>query len=245
MALNPGGSVDVAVLAILLDDLGESPEAMRLMVDAARRWPDSAVAQWPTAYLQASAGDWHAASQSARKAHAIDPRDWNALYLLAVADLTKGDARTARARYAKAYPELLAPEPPRIDHSNYRVALDLALVLLQTGEDARAGQLLDGSDGAMRKIPRLGWAGSGITDARIHALRGDKAKALAALREAERAGWRGGYWRFFRDVDPALASIRGEPEFKAVFADIERDMALERAKLAKLPKDAPRDLAGD
>jgi len=242
MALNPGGSVNVAVLAILLDDLGESPEAMRLMVDAARRWPDSAVAQWPAAYLQASAGDWHAASQSARKALAIDPRDWNALYLLAVADLTKGDARTARARYAKAYPELLAPEPPRIDRSNYRVALDLALVLLQTGEDARAGQLLDGSDGAMRQIPRLGWAGSGITDARIHALRGDKAKALAALREAERAGWRGGYWRFFRDVDPALASIRGEPEFKAAFADIERDMALQRAELAARPKDAPLDL---
>jgi len=30
-----------------------------------------------------------------------------------------------------------------------------------------------------------------------------------------------------------------------VFADIERDMALQRAKLAKLPKDAPLDLAGD
>jgi hypothetical protein len=28
-----------------------------------------------------------------------------------------------------------------------------------------------------------------------------------------------------------------------VFADIERDMALQRAKLAKLPKDAPLDLA--
>ena len=89
------------------------------------------------------------------------------------------------------------------------------------------------------------WAGRviGIADVRIHALRGDKAKALAALREAEQAGWRGPIWRFSRDVDPALASIRDEPEFKAVFADIERDMALQRAKLAKLPKDAPLDLA--
>jgi len=43
--------------------------------------------------------------------------------------------------------------------------------------------------------------------------------------------------------DPALASIRNEPEFKAIFADIERDMARQRAELAKRPKDAPLDLA--
>ena len=34
-----------------------------------------------------------------------------------------------------------------------------------------------------------------------------------------------------------------EPEFKAVFADIERDMAQQRARLAARPKDAPLDLA--
>jgi tetratricopeptide (TPR) repeat protein len=243
MGLDPGGPTYVVTLALLLDDLGESPEAMRLMVDVVRRWPDSAMAPQQAAYLQATAGDWKFAEQSARQALAIDPRDADALLLLAVADLTKGDARTARARYAKAYPDLLAPEPPRIDGSNYFKALGLALVLLQTGEDARARQLLDGGEGAVRQLPRLGVSGFGITDVRIHALRGDKAKALAALREAEQAGWRGPSWRFFRDVDPALASIRDEPEFKAVFADIERDMARQRAELAKRPKDAPLGLA--
>jgi len=37
--------------------------------------------------------------------------------------------------------------------------------------------------------------------------------------------------------------IQTEPEFKAVFADIERDMARQRAELAARPKDAPLDLA--
>ena len=37
------------------------------------------------------------------------------------------------------------------------------------------------------------------------------------------------WWRYYRDFDPNLASIRNEPEFKAVFADIERDMAQQRA----------------
>jgi hypothetical protein len=45
--------------------------------------------------------------------------------------------------------------------------------------------------------------------------------------------------------DPKFAtdtSIRNEPEFKAVFADIERDMARQRAALAARPKDAPLEL---
>ena len=53
--------------------------------------------------------------------------------------------------------------------------------------------------------------------ARIHALRGETVKAVAALREAEQAGWRL-LWRYARDYDPSLASIRNEPEFKALIA---------------------------
>jgi hypothetical protein len=49
---------------------------------------------------------------------------------------------------------------------------------------------------------------------------------------------------YYRDFEPALASVRDEPEFKAVFDDIERDMARQRAALAARPKDAPLELAG-
>jgi len=73
---------------------------------------------------------------------------------------------------------------------------------------------------------------------RIHAVRGNSALVLSALRQAARDGW-----RYYRDFDPALASIRNNAEFKAVFADIERDMAKQRAALAARPKDAPLDLA--
>ena len=87
----------------------------------------------------------------------------------------------------------------------------------------------------------MGLWGYGISDVAIHALRGETAVALAKLREAEQAGWRD-RWRYDRDFDPNLASIRNEPEFKAVFADIERDMAQQRARLAARPKDAPLEL---
>ena len=87
----------------------------------------------------------------------------------------------------------------------------------------------------------MGYLGYAVNDVRIHALRGDKSLALAKLREAEQAGWRF-LWRYYRDYDSSLASIRNEPEFKAVFADIERDVAQQRANLAARPKDAPLEL---
>ena len=81
-------------------------------------------------------------------------------------------------------------------------------------------------------------------DVTIHTLRGEPATALAEIREAEQSGWRL-FWRYYRDFNPDLASIRNEPEFKAVFGDIERNMAQQRARLAARPKDAPLDLAGN
>ena len=87
----------------------------------------------------------------------------------------------------------------------------------------------------------MGPLGRGVSDVAIHALRGETVMALAKLREAEQAGWRE-LWRYHRDFDPNLASIRNDPEFKAIFADIERDMAQQRARLAARPKDAPLEL---
>ena len=107
-----------------------------------------------------------------------------------------------------------------------------------TGETERASLLLDRAEQLIHTTPRLGEYGYGIDDVQILALRGEKAKALVNLREAEQAGWRS-YWRYYRDLEPSFASIRNEPEFKAVFADIERDMARQRAELAARPKNAP------
>jgi hypothetical protein len=137
---------------------------------------------------------------------------------------------------------LNSPTPPVV-WGNYVAAIDFALVLQKAGEFDKALALLNRSELAIRPLPRLGWAGYGIADVQIHALRGDRVKALAALRGAEQAGWRGQLWRYYRDHDANLASIRGTPEFKAVFADIERDMARQRAALAVRPKDAPLELA--
>jgi tetratricopeptide (TPR) repeat protein len=240
-ALDTGSPIAYAYLAAIHLDAGNAPRAKQLASSLAERWPDDYYANVTAAVTEQLLGSRAAAERHASKALAEFPQDVYSLRILRDADLRRGDTAAARARYALAFPELLEQTSPRVDEVNFGVALDLALVLQKSGELERAAQLLEASERVTRRLPRLGLIGYGVTDARIHALRGDKAKALRALREAEKAGWRGLLWRYYRDIDRTLDSIRDEPEFKAVFADIERDMARQRAELAKRPKDAPLD----
>jgi TolB-like protein/Flp pilus assembly protein TadD len=240
--LDPGSPRDLVTLARLHLDLGNDIRASHLLESGLTRWPDSDALLDGSAYSSLYRGDRERAKQDARKLFDLVPV-FGGLQLLRNGDLLAGHPELARARYAKVYPELLNPKSPRVDAYNCFDAVDFSLVLQHTGEGEAARVLLDRSEPFLRAMPRLGVGGYGIADVQIHALRGDKAKALAALREAEKAGWRGPYWRYYRDFDPNLASIRNEPEFKAVFADIERDMARQRAELAKRPKDPPLDLS--
>ena len=244
-ALDPDNPILEFYLARLHLDLGDDVEATRVIEAARQRWPDHGAVLMVSAEMHMNAGEWNAALKDAQRLLALDSWAVDAdevLRWLRDADLKQGDYQAARLRYAKAYPALLASMSQMIDGSNWQAAIDVAPVLRAAGEGAAASALLDRAEQVVRTIPRLGVRGYGIADAQIHALHGDKAKALAALREAEQAGWRGPGWRYYRDLDPNLASIRNEPEFKAVFADIERDMAHQRAELAKRPKDAPLDL---
>jgi TolB-like protein/Tfp pilus assembly protein PilF len=236
--LDAPGSRYAKALARIYLDLGDEKRAEEWLDRATEDVSANAV----RAYLHLYRGEQAKALNCARNALKINRRDWGALVLLRNADLHASDTNAARSYYARAFPELLTEPAPAVDPSNYVAAIDLSLVLQTTGERARKAQLLHRSEALIQTFPRLGPWGHRISDVQIDALRGDKAKALAELREAEAARWRGPYWRYYRDFDPNLASIRNEPEFKAIFADIERDMAKQRARLAARPKEAPLEL---
>jgi TolB-like protein/Tfp pilus assembly protein PilF len=244
VALDSGNPDLAGTLALLWLDMGDDARATGLTASLLRQWPDDVNANGYSAAIAGSTGDETRAETHASKALAAYPQAHPLIVaLVRNADLRRGNLQAARARYAAGYPELLNTTDLRVSSVNLQAAIDIALVFQRIGDVDSANRLLDASELAMRPISRLGFYGYGISDARIHAMRGDKVKALTALREAERAGWRGPAWRYYRDFDPNLASIRNEPEFKAVFADIERDMAKQRAALAARPKDAPLDLA--
>jgi len=91
--------------------------------------------------------------------------------------------------------------------------------------------MLDRSLQHIATLRRLGNFGYGSADVQIYALQGEKQKALSALRQAIDEGWRSLWWYYLKQ-DPTLESLHDEPEFQAMVAEIEADMAeqLERVR---------------
>jgi len=231
IALDPGNPRGPAVFGWIYLDLGDSAQAEYWFNRSMELGPESFLPNVTMAVLHVYRGDEAKALDYARKALTIDPTDWVTLALLRNHDLQAGRYAEARARYEKAFPKLLNDDEPTIDRTNFRPAIDLALVLSKTGEQERVDLLLDRSLTFIPTIPRLGWAGYGISDVLIYAQQGKTREALLALRQAIDERWRAAWW-FFLVPDPNLDSIRDEPEFQAMVEEIKADMAaqLERVR---------------
>ncbi|HSG65512.1 MAG TPA: tetratricopeptide repeat protein, partial [Gammaproteobacteria bacterium] len=186
--LDPGNPAAPSHLVLLQLTLGNTEEAGRWLDRALEFGEQSADPNLAAALFYLDRGNEREARRYAQIAAAMEP---SAIFLLRDDDFRDGDYASARARYAAAFPELLAGERPTIDASNAGVAIELALVLQRTGEPERAKRLLDRSEAYYRTTPRMGQFGYGVADVAIHALRGEKAQALAGLRRAEKAGWCG------------------------------------------------------
>jgi tetratricopeptide (TPR) repeat protein len=245
VALDPDNPLSTLMLAWLYWTLRDDESRDHVFQQAEERWPENPYVQSSLAMRDLCVRKPDAAARHAQGALAANPRDAWPLIVLGAIDLQQGHYAVAAKRHLTAYPELASSSNPRVDPSNYVVALQLAQVLQRLGEKDYAEALLAASERVMARLPLLGGLGNRVPgrapwDAQALALRGRKVEALAALRAAEQAGWRvpACLWRDARIFD----SIRNEPEFKAIIAEIERDMARQRAELAKRPKDAPLDL---
>jgi hypothetical protein len=107
--------------------------------------------------------------------------------------------------------------------------------LSRTGEQEHADLLLDRSLNVIQSMPRLSFQGYAIADAQIFAIRGEKQKALSALRQAIDEGWRT-FWWYLLKHDPSLESLHDEPEYQAMVAEIEADMAAQLARVREMER---------
>jgi tetratricopeptide (TPR) repeat protein len=165
----------------------------------------------------------------------MDPEFWMAVALLRNHELRAGRYPEARALYEEIFPELLNEDDPKLGVANYQIAIDLALVLSRAGEQERADLLLNRSLQHIQTHQRLGWFGYQIADVQIYALQGDKRKALSALRQAIDEGWRL-FWWYFLEHDPSLDSLHDEPEYQAMVAEIEADMAAQLERVREMER---------
>jgi len=215
----------VGSLADLYMDMEDDQRAAELLDDATSRWPDRTNVNVSAAFLAVYRGDQISAIRLAGKILETQPRHPAGVFILSEADRARGDLAAARAKWSFAYPELFAPGVPRIDSQNAWEALMVADILLASNEGARARILIDAVEQAIRNEP------VDMVRVEMYVLRGEKARALAALREVVKRGWRGPQWRapllFARTLNP----LHGDPVYEEAVAEIRRDMAKQRAEL--------------
>jgi tetratricopeptide (TPR) repeat protein len=233
ISLDPGIPHRSALLGLLFLDLGDFDRAESWIERSLELGPESF---WPNLAmhtLHLYRGDEAAALDYARRVFALYP-----LFvpdLLRDHELRAGRYAEARALYEKSYPELLNEGDPTVAGSNWGAAIGLALVLSKAGDQERADLLLNRSLQHIQTLPRLGEYGYGIADVGIYALQGEKQKALSALRQAIDDGWRL-RWRHSLKHDSTLESLHDEPEFQAMVAEIEADMATQLARVREMER---------
>ncbi len=151
-------------------------------------------------------------------------------------------AEQARAHYAERVPGIF-DQDRTFQAMDYRHAIDLYPVLLRTGEQELADMLLDKADAFVQGHFRLSTGGYGWADVEIHALRGETEQALAAMRSAIDEGLRWEWNLLPHKLN--LQSLWDEPEFQAMLAELEADMAARReAVKAEFGTLLPPDASG-
>jgi TolB-like protein/Tfp pilus assembly protein PilF len=238
VSVDPGNPVPIARLGWLFLDLGD--------LDRAEYWSERSIELAPESFSPNLAmqlfhlyrGDLSAALEYGRRAFEATSA-WTVLYRsfepVRIHEMRAGRYLEARAVFEKIAPELLNEDLPKIGSVNYRAAIDLALILSKLGEQERADWLLESSRQYLQQIPRLGNWGYGVADVQIYALQGDKQKALSTLQRAIDAGWRQSWWYYLK-FDPTLESLHDEPEYQAIVAEIEADMAAQLARVREMER---------
>jgi TolB-like protein/Tfp pilus assembly protein PilF len=239
ISLDPGSPLFSAWLGMLFMDLGGLDEGEYWIKRSIELSPETF---WPNHTMQLLGvyhGDEGAALNYGRKALELEyypgKFDWPELTLLRDHELRASRYPEVRALYETNHPELLNRGAPIMHNWNYQAAIDLALVLFRTGEQAHADLLLNRSFQFIQNRPRFGELGYGIADVEIYALQGNKRKALSALRQAIDEGWRYLWW-YFLEHDPNLESLHDEPEYRAMVAEIEADMAAQLAHVREMER---------
>jgi len=235
VALDPEHIAFLSVLGILLLDLGDPDQAENLIMRGIELGQENYYANDAATYLYLYRGAEAAAAMAARRAYAVDPLFGPELPVLRDHEVRAGRYAEARALYEEHFPELLYESDPKIGRRNHRAAVDLALILSRVGEQERADLLLDRSLQQIHAMPRLGGAGYEITDVQIYALRGEKQKALSSLRQAIDEGWRTELWYQLK-LKPDLESLHDEPEYQAMVAEIEAEMAIQLEQLREMER---------
>ena len=226
--LDPGNPDHARWLGMVYLDLGDLQAGARWMRKAIEMAPNRYASLWAAIYLARYTGEQEDAVNAANAMLEMAPNNWLSLLVLRNADYQAGNVNAALARYRQARPQMVQGDAPVIDATNFGWAIEIANVLLKTGQREQADILLQAALAAIVSRPRLGFSGFGISDVEIYALLGETGKALDTLAAAVAQGWRSG-WRLQTEKNNNLTSLHADPRYQAILADIETQMGAQLA----------------
>ena len=226
----PGNPNHARWLAMVYMDLGDRQSAGYWLEYARAMAPEQTHTRYTQLLLAQYDGGSEAILAAANELMKVWPNNENSLAILRDADLDAGRIDEALSRYEEIYPQFFAKNDSDVNDFDYSAAIEVAHALNATGQNERARELLNKSLAAIESKPRLSYAGTGVSDVEIYALLGDKDKALATLRQAIDEGWRS-FWRRMLISNRNLASLHNEPEYQAIVAELETEMAQQLANV--------------
>jgi len=129
-----------------------------------------------------------------------------------------GRPEDSRLLFETTFPELLEGDPP-VHAFTLKPAIDLAAVLIRTGEQDHASLLLERAEAYIDRLPAAQRRNQFRTAAmEIYALQGRVDDALDAMQLAIDDGFLSGWWRL--DKKPHFELLRDEPRFQEMIRQL-------------------------
>ncbi|MCZ6911712.1 MAG: tetratricopeptide repeat protein [Proteobacteria bacterium] len=235
--LDPDDPETMSFIAWAYLELGDKQLALEWLNRTMATGSGQALPMATEAMFKAYSGEFEQAATIARTAleNKVDNR-WGAhtVFLRVLRDiaLRSGEYSEAMDWYRQLMPDLFA-EHVEITQFNSQDVVNLALLLSKSGEQEQANRLLnavlafdDSTYGSyFYNGPR------GISDVHALAIAERTEEAINAFRVAVDNRFRVG-WKWFAELDPNMDTLRDDPRYQAMIAEIRTDMAgqLERLR---------------
>jgi adenylate cyclase len=234
---DPDNSGNHALLACIYIDMGEYELAEKSFARVRELAPEKIIiGEFGENYLYLAQKHFSRFLQFTYDILSKDPENWQLISQAAFAEMQVGNYEKALTLYERArlaYKQVDIPfglSPWHIGAFGRAELVHLANVCFKTGEHEKGQELLAESRAFLEKLREqgLGTPPSYYVEASIHALWGDRQKALASLRRAIDLGWRRSW---YARLDPTLESLRDTPEFKEMMAEVDADIARQKEQL--------------
>jgi TolB-like protein/cytochrome c-type biogenesis protein CcmH/NrfG len=237
--LDPDDPETMSFIAWNYMELGDEQLALEWLKRAMATGTGQALPMAVQAFFKVHAGEFEKAEQIARTAleNKVDNR-WGAhtifLRILRDAALRSGNHSEALGWYRRLMPLLFA-ERPDLTQFDVQDAVNLALLLQESGDQEQANRLLN----AVRTFddPTYGTyfynGPRGIADVHALAIAGQTEAAIKALRVAIENRYNQS-WQWFAELDPNLASLHDDPRFQEMRNEIRADMAEQLNRLREM-----------